>query len=261
MIEATEGDEPQRESRRRRSSDWAVARGLATVRRRFVESWEALPEGVGRRWLLRGALGWVLGAALVIGMTLGLMPLVPEGQQALAFEQDVLTWLEGSFFSLRMAVWTQAPGNAIIMWPLMIAAGCMLAFSRRPLWALACFPGYAMVEPMVALGWVVWDRNRPGLFDQPSTQDGLFNAFPSGHVAHTAYGLGVLFALWWVASRSRGERVLLVALYGVLLTGIAGARLRLGAHWPTDVIAGAVVGLFWLAVQLTGLRRAGVWRR
>jgi membrane-associated phospholipid phosphatase len=32
--------------------------------------------------------------------------------------------------------------------------------------------------------------------------------------------------------------------------------MRLGAHWPTDVFAGAVVGVAWLGVSIVALRRA-----
>jgi membrane-associated phospholipid phosphatase len=43
--------------------------------------------------------------------------------------------------------------------------------------------------------------------------------------------------------------VLLIAI--VCITGLA--RVRLGTHWPSDVIAGIVIGVAWLSVVLRAL--------
>jgi membrane-associated phospholipid phosphatase len=60
-------------------------------------------------------------------------------------------------------------------------------------------------------------------------------AFPSGHVANAAT-LAALFALllgrWWIA--------LAGALYVVLM---ALSRTYLGAHWLSDTVGGAVLGM------------------
>jgi membrane-associated phospholipid phosphatase len=48
----------------------------------------------------------------------------------------------------------------------------------------------------------------------------------------------------------------------VLLTAIVGlGRIRLGAHWPSDVVAGAVVGGFWLWMLVRALRKGEEGRR
>ncbi len=59
------------------------------------------------------------------------------------------------------------------------------------------------------------------------------NGFPSDH---TAFAFGVAGALvWW-------RRLLgLVAVLGAAL--VAFARVYVGVHWPTDVLAGAAIGL------------------
>jgi membrane-associated phospholipid phosphatase len=41
-----------------------------------------------------------------------------------------------------------------------------------------------------------------------------------------------------------------------LVIAVAFARLGLGTHWPSDIVAGAVIGGLWLAVVMHALRRA-----
>jgi undecaprenyl-diphosphatase len=67
---------------------------------------------------------------------------------------------------------------------------------------------------------------------------------------------GLLAYLWFRASRSTVERVLVVVLTTVLLGVTGWARLRLGAHWPSDVLAGYLIGAVWLASVIVALRQA-----
>lgn len=70
----------------------------------------------------------------------------------------------------------------------------------------------------------------------------------------TVYGL--LFYLWLRHSRSWFERLFTLA-FSVLWIGlIALSRLALGAHWPSDVIAGLFIGCLWLATVAAALERS-----
>jgi undecaprenyl-diphosphatase len=83
----------------------------------------------------------------------------------------------------------------------------------------------------------------------------MFSAFPSGHVVHTVFAYGLL-ALWWMgATRSRGERVVAGLFAVAAVVTVALGRLRLGAHWPSDVAAAAVIGAVWLAAVAHAVRR------
>jgi membrane-associated phospholipid phosphatase len=92
---------------------------------------------------------------------------------------------------------------------------------------------------------VVVPRARP----EVALFDAFSSAFPSGHSARAAVSLGV--AAWLLSRRRRrvgGGVVWAVA--AVVVAFVGASRIYLGMHWPTDVVAGLVIGAAWLAVVL-----------
>lgn len=70
-------------------------------------------------------------------------------------------------------------------------------------------------------------------------------SFPSGHVMHYTnfYGLLIyLLATNWKPSRLRNT---LISLCTGMIAFIGPSRIYLGAHWPSDVMAGYVYGGLW----------------
>jgi undecaprenyl-diphosphatase len=88
---------------------------------------------------------------------------------------------------------------------------------------------------------LVVTRARPVLDEPVSSAHGY--SFPSGHALNAALGCTLLVVLLWRPAARHGHRVTLVvvAVVLVLLTGLD--RLLLGVHFPSDVLAGWLVGL------------------
>jgi undecaprenyl-diphosphatase len=81
--------------------------------------------------------------------------------------------------------------------------------------------------------------------------------FPSGHTLGVTVMTGVLLLVLLPMARP-GLRRPLIGL-GAVLVGLVGfSRIALGVHFPSDVVAGAAIGLGWLAMTTSALH---TWRR
>jgi len=76
-------------------------------------------------------------------------------------------------------------------------------------------------------------------------------SFPSGHANQAIVAWGLLAALASGAASSWSRKVMAwaSALFLTFMVGVT--RVYLGAHWPTDVLGGWVLGALWLSALLT----------
>jgi len=84
-------------------------------------------------------------------------------------------------------------------------------------------------------------------------------SFPSGHVMHYTnfYGLLIyLLATNWKPGRLRNA---LIGLCTGMIATIGPSRIYLGAHWPSDVIAGYLYGGLWFGGIITLYLRVKAW--
>ena len=79
-------------------------------------------------------------------------------------------------------------------------------------------------------------------------------SFPSGHAMDSLIVYGLL--AYWLGARRPEHRRLIYLAAGVLVCAIGYARLYLGVHYLSDVIAGYCAGFVWLSVCVTGYQFA-----
>ncbi|MCQ6554723.1 phosphatase PAP2 family protein [Streptomyces sp. C10-9-1] len=143
---------------------------------------------------------------------------------------------------------------------LLLAAAVVVLWVRRDrvaaLWAAgAGVLGAAVQQVLKALV----DRRRPAFPDPVDTAH--FSAFPSGHAMTAALGCGLLV---WLVRRWSPSRRLLAAAAAAAAVSIAGVgltRVYLGVHWPSDVLAGWLLGLAAAALAVYGAERRTAPRR
>jgi undecaprenyl-diphosphatase len=96
---------------------------------------------------------------------------------------------------------------------------------------------------------IVFERPRPDLFS-PLVRVTSYS-FPSGHATLATAFYGGLAAVVFHVTRRRAARWSAVLAATLLAGGVCLSRVYLGVHWPTDVAAGALIGLFWIVVCAT----------
>ena len=105
--------------------------------------------------------------------------------------------------------------------------------------AIALALSVAVTQATVALLKAIVERPRPAANAQMADAGGF--SFPSGHSATSAALFGVL-ALVAARHLEGGIRVAAAALGVALIAAIGVSRVMLGAHYPTDVLAGWLTG-------------------
>lgn len=81
-------------------------------------------------------------------------------------------------------------------------------------------------------------------------------SFPSGHVVHATAFFGFLLFLTWQTRRAPLARWCLRVILLFLIVLMGPSRLLEGEHWPSDVLAGMLVGAFWLILGIHAFRWA-----
>lgn len=97
---------------------------------------------------------------------------------------------------------------------------------------------------------ITFQRARPDLW--PALVAEHTYSFPSGHAAMSTVLFGGLAAVALHLSKRPAVRIAALVLATVAAVTVAGTRVYLGAHWTTDVVAGILVGLFWVVVAAVG---------
>ena len=129
--------------------------------------------------------------------------------------------------------------------PITFISGLLVA--RR--WVDAVFLAAALLAPVINIGLkelVARARPDPAL---ALVQESGFS-FPSGHAVFAAAFFGALIVLtgrWSVLRERSGLRGALRGTLLLLILAVGASRVYLGAHWPSDVIAGFLSGGIYLA--------------
>ena len=126
---------------------------------------------------------------------------------------------------------------------LLCSVGCVYFYWKKKI-ANILFIGVG-ISGSVALGWslkYLVDRPRPDMMYQMVKTYGA--SFPSAHSLYAA----VLASLVWGIVYQKAEAKVIAAVAILWCLAMGFSRVYLGAHFPTDVIAGWSIGLIWIAL-------------
>ena len=131
------------------------------------------------------------------------------------------------------------------------AALCRWKFGR---WSESLVVVYAVVgETAIFTTTTLFiDRPRPSvphLDEAPPT-----SSFPSGHTAAAVCFYGSIAAIIFWHSRYRWIGVVAIAVGAAVPLAIGASRVYRGMHYPTDVLASALLGAIWLTIVIFYVR-------
>jgi undecaprenyl-diphosphatase len=136
------------------------------------------------------------------------------------------------------------------------AAACIVCLlARRTLlavWLAVTVGGSALLNTTIKLSL---ERTRPSTAGALTSAHGF--SYPSGHTqAATVTYSAILLVVGWQLYRP-GPRLRLASavLVAAIVAGAGASRVLLGAHWPSDVLGGWLLGGAWVAAATIVLYR------
>lgn len=196
------------------------------------------------RWL-----AWVSGlvfGALTLAVTVGWQPLMLSDTELLSF-----------FTSYRPTILTNTAlflsllGTLSSIATIGITAAILLVAGRHQLSRPFIISFSGALVSFYVIKFLI-ERARPAV---EALTTAPLSSFPSGHASMgmALYGSLALLAAHHTRSSTVRRSIFLVA--GILIMLIGWSRLYLGVHYPSDVLAGFLLGLFWIALgKLVELR-------
>ncbi|MEJ7811410.1 MAG: phosphatase PAP2 family protein [Gemmatimonadaceae bacterium] len=175
-----------------------------------------------------------------------------------AFDDSVMTWLGTHRIAWveRSLLEITALGTGLVVLTIVGVAALFLALTQHRYSAfllLLATGGGIVLNSILKLTFA---RPRPQAFTWVTHASS--SSFPSGHAMSSAI---VYFTVAYLAARLEPrvwQRALTMFVALALVALICISRLYLGVHYPSDVLAGVIIGLAWAGFCMAGLEAARV---
>ncbi len=202
-------------------------------------------------WLLTVALATIAGLTLVVGLVL---EMVQTHAGFARWDNSAARWGAAHTTGAAEAtvrVITQLGSTVVVVVLCVVVA--LVEYRRVPTRAVPAFLAAVLLSQLVLTNVikVAVGRERPNVARLVHASG---FSFPSGHTAAAAAVYAAL-ALVLGRRRSRRTKAVLAGVAGGITVAVATSRVLLGAHWLTDVIAGAALG--WACFALCSIAFGG----
>lgn len=181
-----------------------------------------------------------------------------------AFDENILRWLHArhthGLDAAMIEITALGTGTVVLM--IVCVAALFLTLTKHKysaLLLLVATAGGILLDLILKLRF---DRPRPHVFEWGT--NAVSSSFPSGHAMSATIVYSTVAYLAARLQKRAWARWLTMLLAVILIFLICLSRLYLGVHYPSDVVAGVVIGLAWAgfcmatleAVQKFSQRRA-----
>lgn len=238
-------------------------------RRRLTMLWNLLFRSLRAAGVRADHLYTTLGIFLVIGVAIaiaGTLAFAELGEYVRSgatqtFDVAVLQWLGAHHTKLLTAAAVELTylGTGTVVLMIVGVAALFLWHTEHKHSArllLAAVAGNILLNGALKL---VFHRPRPSVFAWQTVA--VSSSFPSGHAMSATVCYGTVAYLVARLQKHHWARVLTLTAAVLLIILICGTRLYLGVHYPSDVLAGILVGLAWASFCMATLEASLVIAR
>jgi undecaprenyl-diphosphatase len=206
---------------------------------------------------LMGILGVFLAGGLIVAVistaAFALLASRVQAGSTQAFDEAVIRWLAAHHTTAMDAVMMEITtlGTSIVVTMVIAVAALFLVPTGQKYSAILLFAatfGGIVLNAVLKLGF---NRPRPSMFI-PLVQ-ATSSSFPSGHAMTAAIGYTTVAYLAARQHKRRWARWLIMISAFVIVALISFSRVYLGVHYPSDVLAGIIIGLAWAAFCMATL--------
>jgi len=242
---------------------------LAATRGRMRVAWNVLFRVL--RFLARhagnvyAAFGIVLlsGAAIAVAGTWAFSELAEHVRKGSTqpFDDAVMRWMGAhqqpglQTFMLEIT----ALGTGTVVGMIVLVAGTFLWLNRHrhsAVLLVAATLGGLVLDNLLKIGF---NRPRPQFFAWGTRV--VSSSFPSGHAMSSAIVYGTVAYLAARLQRNAASRVLTFVLAALIIALICASRLYLGVHYPSDILAGLLIGFAWAGFCMAVLEAAQLYAK
>jgi undecaprenyl-diphosphatase len=191
---------------------------------------------------------WLI-AVILAGLGLHLLAMLVPGE-----DLDLVRDLAGdrSPTLTALAHGASFPGRSVVLVPAAIVIALGATALGRPRHGVAVLVGILGAIVVQNADKAIVARARPPVHRLEHVSS---TSFPSGHATESTAFFLVLAAVLYTGVASCWARRLVAATTLVVIAAVALSRVYLGVHYPTDVVAGMLLGAAWATATAATLLR------
>ncbi len=241
----------------------------AGARGRFHLLWDLVFRGLRAAGLRASSFYTTVGIFLLVGVAIAIAGTLAFAQMGdwvkdgatQGIDVATLRWLEQHHTPLltNMARELTYLGTGTVVLMIVAVSALFLWHTRHKhsaILLLAAVSGNIMLNGVLKY---FFHRDRPTVFDWQTTA--VSSSFPSGHAMSATVCYGTVAYLVIRLQKHRLSKVATGIAAGLLILLVCATRLYLGVHYPSDVVAGILVGLAWAGFCMATLEASLVLAR
>jgi undecaprenyl-diphosphatase len=152
-----------------------------------------------------------------------------------------------------------ALGTGTVVGMIVLVAGLFLWLNQHKHSAIllgAATIGGLVLDNLLKVGF---NRPRPQIFEWGT--HAMSSSFPSGHAMSSVIVYGTVAYLAARLQQNAASRILTMAFAALMIISICASRMYLGVHYPSDVLAGVIIGVAWAGFCMAILEAAQIYAK